>query len=373
MQSWIVAQEDASQSRLIKLILNGLSISLKEDSKIYSESCRRPLMDDLDFQVDIEISDNLLAVCCNLPAVFFRLSYTDYLSLRNTFRSNLGKKSDMHQWDNLERAWAKEFDEMNIEQDESTNKSAEVPVVYSSSARVVRYGKIKGARSGFTCMKTAIKIGSVGLVLRRDDDTHNSASPYDMIGIRGEGLACEFGIREDGEQWFHLSLSKILAVDLGRMGRLLRNNHTRTMDLQGTDTVGVLVAGYNPVDLTKGKGPDVVDSQLVFKAEREVMTGSISVVIIMSFISITAFVEPIQDLISFVTFKWVESPVVGATVNDPLSIKEFPNPERSAEFRQPGAPSFVSKICLRCVSHYARFVFAADELDYQSRCLIVQG
>lgn len=363
--------DHSAQSRLIKLLLNKCSIILNKEAKNKENSVRRPLMDDLDFEVDIEISDIGTIVRCTLSTVLFRLSYRDYLSLQDVARHNLGKKSDKRHWDNLERAWAKESDDADAVQEESSSNS--MKLLYSSSARVIRYGQSKGVGTKLASMKAAIKLGSVGLVLRRDDTTHITGSSYDMIGIRGEGFECEFGIREDGEQWFHLSLRSIFVVDLGRMGRRLRYSHTAKVDLQRTNTLGVLVAGYNSIVSQKSDDHEEVDSQLVFKAEREASTGNINLVIVISFISVTAFVEPLQDLINFITSKWNESSVVETTASHLLLIRENPNDEESAELRARWISSFRSKLNLRFVSHYARFVFAADEMDAQSRCLIVRG
>ena len=363
LRSWIVAHENAVQSRLIKVLLHGFSTSLKKettDSEIFVD---RPLMDDLDFQVDVEISDTFTTVSCALSTMVIRLSYLDYLSLKNIVRHNLGKTSDRQQWDNLERAWAKELDETNV-QDEFNLNSMEV--AYSSSARVIRYGHAKGEEKKSSPMKANIKLGSIGLVLRRDDSTQIVGSSYDMIGIRGEGFECDLGIREDGEHWLHLLLSKMFVVDLGRMGRGLRCRRATPTDIQGTEAQRILVAGYNSIESHKSDGSEIVDSQLVFKAEREISTGNINAVIVISFISVTAFVEPIHDLISFVTCKWND-----ALATETISIKENPNVAGSGKAHWMSI--IHSKFSLRFVSHYARFIFAADELDYQSRCLIIQG
>ena len=83
LRSWIVAHENAAPSRLIELRLNGFSINLNKETKLKENFVHRPLMDNLDFKVDIEIRDTCTAVCCELSAVVIRLSYLDYLSLKN--------------------------------------------------------------------------------------------------------------------------------------------------------------------------------------------------------------------------------------------------------------------------------------------------
>lgn len=371
-RSWTEAHENLTPLRLIEVNLNGFFMSLNKETASKDNFVNRLLMDKLDFQVDLEISDTFTTVNCALSAVVIRLSYLDYLSMKSIAYHNLGKINNKQQWDNLERAWARESNEVDI-QDESDAMSTEV--AYSSSARVIRYGQCKGTEKKVTPIKAVIKLASVGLVLRRDDSAHIAGSSYDMIGISGEGFECDLGIKEDGEHWLHLSLNKILVVDLGRMGRLLRSNHLSMAppDLQRAESLGILVSGYNSTSLHKSDESDVIDSQLVFKAEKEASTGNVNLVIIISFISVTAFVEPIQDLISFVTCKWIESSIAKTATSNLLSMKENPNADVSAKLKRRWTSSIRSKISIRFVSHYARFIFAADELDYQSRCLIVQG
>jgi hypothetical protein len=324
----------------------------------------RSLMDNLNFQVDVEICDTLTTIHCGLSAVAIRLSYLDYLSLKSIASRNLSNIGNKQQWDNLERAWAKESNE-----DESNLNSMEVE--YSSSARVIRYGQSSNAEKKMIPIKATIKLESIGLVLRRDDRIHS----YDLICFRGEILECDFGMKNDSEHWLHLSLGKIFVVDLGRMGRLLRSSYTSSTysDLQKAETFGILIAGYNSTGLHACGESGVVDSQLVFKAEKEACSGNVNAVAIISFISVTVFVEPIQDLINFVACKWNESSETENTRNFMILSEGNPDAENSVKLKGNWMSSLRSKISFRFVSHYARFIFAADESDYQSRCLIVQG
>jgi hypothetical protein len=355
--------DNSAQSRIAKLLLNGCVVSLKNES----ESTGKVLLDSVDSEVDIEICGTFSKLRCSLSALVCRLSYVDYLSLKCIVQDNFGGENNRHQWDNLETACEEELSKKDTTDDESLINSTEI--VYSSSARVIRYGHSKNSRAKLASIHASICCGSLGLILRRDDNV-NPDSSYDMIALRGEGIECEFGRKEEGELWLNLTLSQMFAFDLGRIGRQVRSNRACTNGTLATDALSVLVEGYSSssVDISD------VDSQLVVKLERDPAdSGTVNLVVIVSFISITALLEPIQDVLNFLTCRWELDFIREIAKNKSMSNGEASSGDEEHTTRLFFLSSFRSKICVRFVSHYARFIFSANEHDIHSRYLILKG
>jgi hypothetical protein len=353
---------------MTKIVLGGFALILNAETN--SRVVESQLMDNLNVEVDMELSDSCTIVRCRLSDVFFRISYLNYVSFLHIVRDNLGRKSDREQWDILENVWGQEPSESNVTEHDVQSLTQSKEVLYSSSARVIRYGQGRRTSANHSITIT-FGCADVAFVFVRDDSLDIRNSSYATIGIRGQGFDCEIGRRDDGVNWLNFSLHNLFAVDLGRNGRLCRSSHRVNIDINKVESPNVLVEGYSARRLEDNTN---VDSQLVVKVERDSSnTGDVNVVVIISFLSVTAMVQPIEDLINFFTCKWDTAALAKLGIsNGVLSIKtsNIAEPANTEDF---SIASFKSKISLRFVSHYARFIFAANELDSHSRALILSG
>jgi hypothetical protein len=367
MNSWIAVNEDSVETRMTKILLSGFSVDLHimmANGGITESS----LLSNVDVDVEIEMTASASKVRCHLSDVLVRLSYKEYEGVRCIVQENIGKKTDRNRWENLEKAWEKESEHMETDQQDLLTYS--VDVAYSSSARLVRYGLAKTSRSVAASMKLSLSCASLGLVLRRDDTSEIS---YDMIGIRGQGFDCDLGRKEDGEEWLNLSLRSIFVVDLGKAGRQLRSQYDDRKKYRTTDSLSVLAEGYLAQQANADKESEV-QSHLVVKIDREsVSTGDINIIIIISFLSVTAFVEPLQELMSFVTGKWSDTTPSEGLLSQALPFDVSVNEDTSSKHSEPWYSSIKSEIKVRLVSHYARLIFAAEESDPHSRSLMLRG
>ena len=327
----------------------------------------------IDIAVDIEISSSAVVVSCRLSDMIVRLSYMDYVTVRRVVRDNIGRKLEIKRWDNLEKAWAKEVEGAVMEQEEPLVFSNDV--TYSTSARLVRYGQGKDSGSIKKSMRLELSFESLSVVLQRDDVADPSGVEYDMLLVRGKGFELEVGRKEDGDQWLNLSLGKIFVFDLGKVGRLARESRDGGFNSERTDPLSVLVEGYSPLEkLQKIDSGLEFDSQVVVKVDKDASpSGATKVVIVVSYLSITAIVGPLEDVIQFFACAWpVSSP--SDVSHSESGISNEPAIEDISECVSPVPGPLVHRTYeLRFVSHYPRLVFAADESDPHSRALVLQG
>lgn len=369
LKTWMSANEDSVDIRKVDVLLSGFCIDLRRSTD--TDLSENNLMSKVDIGLDVEFSSVASAIRCRLSNVMTRLSYRDYVALRCIIRDNIGRKTDRDHWDNLETAWEKESKATEPFDHDSLKYS--VDVAYSSSARVVRYGQEKRSRTISLQMKCSVNCGSISLVLINDSLSSSPEEFYDMIGIRVYSFECELGRKECGEEFLSLSLGKIFVVDLGKDGRCERMNYPQNGTPEVLDSLSVLVEGYNTHQLSIALESSI-DSHLVIKIDRDPgAAGDVSIVIIISFLSITLFREPIQDLLSFLTCKWTSDTSSSKCESITLLPDEASNTETSRN--KSAGRSFwgSSEIKIRFVAHYARFVFAADELDSHSRSLMMTG
>lgn len=369
LKTWMSANEDSIDIRKVEVLLLGFCSDMCRSTEAGPEESN--LVSKVDIEVDVELSSVATTVRCHLSDVLTRLSYKEYVALRCIFRDNIGRKADRDHWDNLEKAWEKESKATDAFGQDALTYS--VDVVYSASARVVRYGQQKLSRASALRMKFIVTCGSIALILSNDFSASDSEGIYDMIGIRVQTFDFEVGRKDDGEEWVNLALGKIFVVDLGKDGRCARMNYARSENPEILDSLSVLVEGHNSQQSSISL-ESTIDSHLVVKIDRvSGASGDVNIVIIISFLSVTLFRDPIQDLVSFATCKWTSGVLSSTSKSLPLLLDNAANTEMSTD--KSAVRSFCgnSDIKIRFVSHYARFVLAADELDPHSRSLMLTG
>jgi hypothetical protein len=329
------------------------------------------LVSKVDIEIDVELSSVATTIICHLSDVMTRLSYSDYVVLRCIIRDNIGRKADRGHWDNIEKAWEKES--KVTDPFGETALSYSVDVAYSSSARVVRYGQEKGIRAKASRLTLIVSCGSIALILSNDSSSSDSEEVYDMIGVRVLGFDFELGRNGDGEEWLNLSLGNVFVVDLGKDGRCARMTFPRRGNPEILDSLSVLVEGYNSQRSSIAL-ESTIDSHLVVKIDRDSgASGEVNIVIIISFLSVTLFREPIQDLLNFATCHWICDVSSSTSQGVALLLDTASSTEMSTDKATMRSFYGIADIKIRFVSHYARFVLAADELDSHSRSLMLTG
>ena len=362
----------AESQRMLSVHLLGLTIYMNRNQS-GTKSTKNQLLSEIDFLVDISVAPSATTMACRLSNVVIRLSYLDYLALRHILRDNIGRKADKSKWDNLEVAWEKETgtDINAVEQQTFSND-----VLYSSSARLVRYGH--GAKPSFKKPSADINLHfeSLSILLRRDDVSDFSAPLYDIIVARMQGFELGLGRKEDGDQWLNASLNQVFVFDLGRVGRRELRSPGKPLDpFQAHDFATVLLQGYTSPNKQEIGGS--FDSQIVVKVDREAPPSGITkVVVVVSFLSIAPMVGPLRDVVDFVTCEWGESAYFES---DTRRTESLVCDGRTVPESEMTTPSETTKSThhrvwrVQFISHYPRLVFAADDNDLQSKALVLRG
>jgi hypothetical protein len=228
--------------------------------------------------------DKAVRVKGRLSHVVMRLKYLDYCLLRAVLTNNVGKKTDLSKWDNVEKAYWMEAakEKYSSESHYNETQSAEQEVEYSSSARFIRYGTklqlVSGGGSGSkieASPNTQSLVGNTGhesdkvidfgfkmdgirLTLHRDDDVDTEAASenpfasefhYDLVLLRLELVELAFSISREGDQSLHLSLSRIALFDKGDRGRLAREQYfinLASLESGEIDPISNMQAPRNP-------------------------------------------------------------------------------------------------------------------------------
>jgi hypothetical protein len=362
-----MSRDGTSINRLLAIGLHGFSFGIYQSTDaLLSEST---ISSGIDVTLDVTMSSTGISVSIRLSDLLVRLASTDYITIRRIVRDNLGRKMDTSMWENVERAWENEVTDDGDDQAQEQAYSHEV--IYSSSARLVQYGRPKKGTERKYSSQLTISLGSLSFVLRRDDVSAVPTTPYDMLLLQWQGVEVELGQKDDGDIWLNLSVGNVFAFDLGKVGRLERKQgKKRRSDDDATNSLSVLVEGYSPVGtLLESDCGSEFDSHLVVKLDKEKTSGAVKVVVIVNYLSLTAFVGPLDDLIQFFTCR----------LSCPASNAEDPRNPQVTELvpskLQLDHESKAEKYDwqLRFVSHYPRLVLAADEIDVHSRALVVQG
>jgi hypothetical protein len=234
------------------------------------------------------------------------LNYSDYCLLGAVFRDNVGRAVDTEKWDNVEKAYWKEYAE--ITRGDVTDDSLvsgvtkQNRVYYSSNARFVRYGKggKKGTKNVLLTNSDEISgkvdhektnqdtfdlrfdLDGLALKLRRDDvvdgimpgDALALSFHYDVMLLRVNKVDIMATSSAAGDLSFNLSLYRVGLFDLGDDGRLIRERYFFSLPIQ--DTSGsrskrkpprapcpfkVLVEGYDTLAETEGANGFALSNQ----------------------------------------------------------------------------------------------------------------
>lgn len=363
MRSWISDGREDTRSvatRMLTVVLLGFSVGVYRNPSISWEESF--IASDVDVSVDLRMSSAEVVVACRLSDLFVRLSYTEYSLICLILQENIGEKMKKERWDNVETEWENEVAE-NVNE-LSARSIFSNDVIYSSSARLVRYGR-RNVSSTLRTLTVSLTLGTVSLVLQRDDG--DLAVPYDMLLLEGQDFDFEIGRKEDGDEWLNLSLRRLFVFDLGKLGRHAHMSSSNEVDEADWSSRSVLVTGYSPAERTSGgSNGSEFESQIVIKIDKlHAPSNEIKVVFVVSFLSVAAFVGPTRDLVQFLSCKW------------PILSADYP-PTRMVSEKTPTIESKISVAAprqwnLRFVLHYPRLLFAADESDPHSRALVVRG
>ena len=143
----------------------------------------------------------------------------------------------------------------------------------------------------------------------------------------------------------------------------------------GEDSLSVLVEGYTPREQRRNVDSSFsFDSQVVVKIDWDASpTGTTKVIVVVSYLSIAAFVRPLQDLVQFFACAWPVMGLSGIYIAKPAPINEMASDQTSMTESKAAQPLAVNIWELRFVAHYPRLIFAADESDPHSRALLLRG
>jgi len=373
LNSWI-ADDETESRRMLTVLLDGLSCDIHREAA--AGRLENQVVSKIDISVDIGVAASGSTMSCRLSDVVVRLSYLDYVSLRWILRDNVGKKTNKGNWDNLEAAWEKEAGKSALDVAESQTYSNEV--MYSTSARLVRYGQGQKTESRKPSTTLELYFETLSLLLRRDDVLDTSMAPYDMLLARCQGFELGVGRKEDGDQWLNASLKKLFVFDLGRAGRKERKSlgEGPFARAQQHEFVLVLLQGYTPPENQVKSGE--FDSQIVLKLDKDASpSGVTKAVVVVSYLSVAPMIGPLRDFIDFVTCEWGVSASAEEDLIESESATEPVNATATESTKDPitssAKPFSERTFQLQFVSHYPRLVFAADEDDLRSRALVLRG
>ena len=366
-----------------------------------------------------------------LSFVVMRLRYSDYRLLHAVLANNVGKKVDVSQWDNIEKAYWMEAEEERDSSEAQRNDSwsTEQRVAYSSSARFVRYGpkgrlpskgssvsgtEAPGQHNGGKVIDFGFKMDGISLTLHRDDDIDaetasdnpfNSEFNYDVVLLILEVVEVSLSLTSDGDKSLNVTLSRIGLYDKGDTGRLAREHYfvnlatleskegtvpSPNSGLRNPSAFSVIVEGYAPAEADAAmSGPsnqDQPDPQLVLTVDtcpasavgsigspfaNEFQTEQVTVArMVINYLSVNAMIRPLREIISFLSCAWSPNnePVVSVTKT---GANKPPGAETSSNNSNKSKSS--SGFQLKLVAHYPRIFFVADESDAHSRALVLRG
>ena len=361
----------SESSRKVSSSLQGGSLSVygSPGRKIKKDN----IVERLDISVHVEKTRADVSLSAKISDVDVRLSYTNYTKVLSVFRKNLAKRVDKQTWDNLEKQWEIEESELSSELAETMRFSADV--AYASSARHVRYGqsRIKPYDSAPLSIHLRFSLGSLSLLLRRDDGDllREATDHYDMFLTRGQGLEASFVSNSAGDKSLNLTLREIFAFDLGERGRALRDK--KAVATKRLRTASVMVEGYSPPERSAQYDPvGSFYSHLVLKMDKESSADEMKVAVVVSYLSVSVLKSALLDIAAFASCAW-QPPTVNKTEATWTAMRNGngntneTNTDRESSLKNAGPCHF------RVVFHYPRFVFVVDEMDLHSRALAFRG
>jgi hypothetical protein len=359
VKSWV---DSLDSRRMVSLSLSGFTGGLYRGGKSAAN-----ILSDLNISMDMSRTvTNHTKVHLRLSDVFARIARTDYILGLLVLRDNISRKIDRSQWDNLEVAWEEQGSVDSPRHAESLY-SKEVP--YAADARRVRYGvkKAHDDRVQHPRLDVDIHLDDLAVVLRRDDptDTNVNGIAYDIMLFRGKGFEATFSSFDGGDSSC-FSIRRILVLDLGGQGRMLRSGALELED-QTQSMVTVLAEGYTAPGSMKPHRQQDEHAQVDARVDRTISTTTTetNLSLVINHLSVAALIRPLQDLMGFLDVKV-------------LSLKPDPADESVQDTTDTGdEPLYAassSKIYqIRLVLHHPRFVFVAHEADPHSRALVLRG
>lgn len=351
VKSWIEGTKtDASRKMAVKL--SGLSAAAYRSDSCSDES---PLVSEIDIVVDVEKSKRDVAVRTTLSRIHVPLKYSDFVLLKRVYKHNIGREVDRTKWDNLEAAWEQEF-----EDGEQVEYSKEV--LYSASARIVRYGtELETNRRNSATMDLQIHCDQLTVVLHRDEAVSTGRHGYDFALLSVLGLGASANIDQTSES-FSISLRRLNLFDL--CGRRYQPH-----DTDGTwkhARCSVLVEGY-----TEQSQKDMFDSQFVMNIHRgESTSGDTAVSVVVNYLSVALLRRPIEDVVSFLSRGWSLHPDTEHAQSDAEILPNHPNHSTKQTTRMKETQRGMA---LKLSLHYPRFIFVADETEQHSRAIVLEG
>lgn len=369
----------------------------------------------------------------NLSFVDLALSYSDYILVQSILRSNIGRRIDRDRWDNVEKSfWMEQQDlDSGIGLDMASSilrpgisaiAGSFKHVTYSSSARFVRYGrKRSGTRKSIDTSTASpdtvltefdfkFDLRGLSLKLRRDDLVDVMVSSpdlpatfnYDLILLTVRVVEIAYSANSYGDKSLHLSLFTLGLFDLGESGRLARESYFQTLMFERKISSStsdrrsrlpcaftVIAEGYSLFgdhcrDLEEGNAdPQILVTVDTCAASSIGATGGLSRTselppservtiarIVINCLTVNALIRPLKEVVAFLSSAWA-SPDDSSHVTGGHKDSEKMSGTTIAEPRpsQPKSNNFQLKL----VAHYPRFFFVADESDIHSRALVLTG
>ena len=361
------------------------------------------------------------------------LKYSNYCQIYAVLQGNLGKKIDKAKWDNIEKAY-----DLEIQQIEGQFSE---PIEYAPDARHVRYGKQAqkeeaieslvgndarrrddhNDRAKETLVDVKLTFDGFALKLRRDDPLQDIADDdkafeYDMVLLIVELVEVSITNKTSEDLSFRLSLYRIGLFDLGDNGRRLRESmaiqaqkekgKTKLKGVRRPCAFAVLVEGYTRLDdddfLLDDIGIDMQDDpQLVVTIDRIPAPSirpigshdsilqenpesetAIAVEIVLNLLSVNAILRPFREVMAFLARAWPLAEQTKAEVGEILGNTELQNEtigtetaseEIKADPVTKNESSSASCVQLKLVAHHPRIFFVSDETDPHSRALVLKG
>lgn len=365
-----------------------------------------------------------------LSCIDLTLTYTAYLLLRDIMRNNVSREVDAERWDNIEKAYSIELEELEYPPGVFQGDH----LAYSSDARFIRYGRNRQQKRSVsvdrieeenpesssasqeaspmhvTTVDCAFEIQGLRLKLHRNDsldDLGDSASPgrnvdpafnYDMVVFRADKIAISIGTTAAGDKSMQLTLNRLGIFDLGDFGRLARERYyynlsrlygkgdVRNRSIRDPCSFSVLAEGYS-----RNESHSALEetSQLIVtvdwcSASSVGHVGGSSLPddgaddkivvarIVINYLTINAMIRPMKEIASFLACSW-DVQHDGHVVAFNRVISSVSSNE-AAQLEGSTAPMTSRKgFQLKLVAHYPQIFFLADESDPNSRALVLRG
>ncbi|GKY92046.1 hypothetical protein MPSEU_000176100 [Mayamaea pseudoterrestris] len=367
IKSWI---DSRSLARKLAVVVCGLSLMrYKTVPNTDQTTIKSTIVSEIDFAVELEKSRVLLLSQIEISEVHVPLRYTDYVLLMAVFEGNVGRKTDKLAWNNLEAAWDKLASQGQAgggEQEAFSND-----LVYSSSARLIRYGKNEDeAAHKLKPIEVNIQVqcDRLSLVLHRDDCSvtliDSVTTGQDVVLFIISRLRVVYQERDTIES-VAVSLHRVHMFDVRE--RSIRHgsdaNNLCPMPSEGT----VMAEGYSIQTST-----DDADNQIDVTIDRSPSRMDVSLVV--NYLSLTALVKPCEEMSEFFSCSWGAPDHAYCKRKDMREFGQFSDDDHfkavAVDVNVTGVPRCFG---IKLVFHYPRFIFIADESDRHSRALVLEG